>query len=413
MKLVLIRLLTFLLTIYIASIIIFKQYYFNVPHIIDMALITVFFILMLLERETTYKINIIIILYALFIVVSLASSLWGVGFNNPSYKALQLFLILMNMFIIYNIVKKYNLVNTFFNGILLGALINYIILLGIIQVPFDIYMGVGAGARAVGTMGNPNILTTAMLISMLVSMVYLFKEQRMSKLFYYYQFINIFLAMYIIVLTVSKKGIILGLLLFLMYLILLLKSKKGIFQIGMLAIFAVIIGQFFIDLSELYSVLEYVERRFEDFSTGISSLSTSATSSTAIRKELIEFGLVAFQSNPLFGYGLDNFRVLTTGQYAHNNPVELLVGVGLIGTILYYGIHVSLLKKIYEMKASELKYLLYFFVVCILLMDLTTVSYGTKLMMFSILYMYIFAESETLDLSFTTTGKLNKDSEET
>ncbi len=408
MKSILVNLLSILLTVYIAAIIVFKQYYFDATHVINFILLLVFIFLMFLEREQKYKVNAVIVLYSLFIIMSLASSLWGVSFANPSYKALQLFIILINLFVIYNIVKKYNLVNTFFNGVLLGAFVNYIIMLNFVQVPFDIYVGSGLGARAVGTMGNPNILTTAMLISMLVSMVYLFKEKKMNRVFYYYQFINIFLAMYVIVLTVSKKGIILGVLLFLMYLLLSLKSKKGIFQIGTLMIFGIILGQFFVDLTELYSVLEYAGRRFEYFFSGITNSGISAANSTAIRKELVEFGLVAFQSSPLIGYGLDNFRVISTGQYAHNTPVELLVGVGLIGTMLYYGIHAFLLKKIYEMRKSELKYFLYFFVLSVLLMDLTTVSYGAKLMMFSILYMSILAESENSNYILQQRGDLEK-----
>ena len=399
MKLILINLLSFILTIYIAAIIVFKQYYFNNTHIINAALLIIFIILMFYEKKQKYKINAIIVTYAFFVIIALASSLWGIDFDNPSYKALQLFVIFINMFIIYNLVKKYNLINTFFNGVLLGSLINYLIMFHIIQVPFEIYSGSGLGARAVGTMGNPNILTTAMLMSMLVSMIYLFRDKKMNILFYYYQYINIFLAIYLIVLTVSKKGIILGSLLFIAYFILLLRNKKGILQISVMTIIGIFLVQFFIDKVELYALLEYVQRRFDNFATGLTSINTtaSAASSTAIRAKLIEFGLVTFQESPLIGYGLDNFRVLTGTHYAHNTPVELLVGVGLVGLIVYYSMHFFLLQKIYRMQQSELKYLLYFFILSILLMDLTTVSYGSKLILFAMVYISIVAESEKAD----------------
>ncbi len=398
MKPSLIKLQYILLTLYIAAIIIFKQYNFNITHFINIFLIAVFIILNLLEKEHKYKINIVIILYAFFIIISLASSLWGVDPDNPSFKSLQLFLILVNMVVIYNIVKKYNAVDTFFYGILIGSFINYLIMFEVIPVSYDIYMGKGLGARAVGTMGNPNILTTAMLLSMLVSMLYLYRRESINKIFYLYQFVNIFMAMYLILLTVSKKGILLGCLILFMYVFISIKNKKGVAQLSALVLFGIVIAQFFLDWSQVEFLFEYIGRRFTDFIDSLSSLSHSADSSTAIRKRLIEFGLTAFQSNPLLGYGLDNFRTLTSGQYAHNNPVELLVGVGLLGVVTYYSIHAFLLKKIYAMKQSELKYILYFFVLSILLMDLTTVSYGGKLIIFSMLYISIIAESENKNL---------------
>jgi len=394
MRNVLIRLLSILLTSYIAFTIIFRQYYFNITHAVDLLLIITFIVLMLVEKEERYKINSMLGAYALFIAISFASSFWGLDFYRSWYKASQLTLILINLFIMYNVVKKYDLMYTFFNGVLIGSFINYLILLNIVQVPFDIYIGMGVHLRAVGTMGNPNTLATTMLISMLVSMLYLFKEKDMNKVFYYYQFINIGLAAYVIVMTVSKKGILLGSSFLLIYLLLSLGSKRGINQIIILSILSSIVLTYFIDWEAFSILLDYVGQRFDVFANDISHTNTAVNTSTEIRKKLVEIGWNAFQERPMLGYGLDNFRLISRAEYSHNTFIELLVGVGLIGALAFYSIHIILLKKIYMMRKSELKLFLYFFLCCTLLMDLTTVSYGAKLMLYALLYMTILAESE-------------------
>ena len=72
--------------------------------------------------------------------------------------------------------------------------------------------------------------------------------------------------------------------------------------------------------------------------------------STNTRLSLIEFGLTYFQERPWFGYGMSNFKALVevyrswgSLYYAHNNYVELLVDCGLVGTMLYFSIYISML----------------------------------------------------------------------
>lgn len=67
----------------------------------------------------------------------------------------------------------------------------------------------------------------------------------------------------------------------------------------------------------------------------------NGSQSDTLRIDFINYGLHLAKTKPLFGYGIDNFRYiigsyLSVNTYAHNNYIELLVDVGMIGLFLYY-----------------------------------------------------------------------------
>lgn len=66
---------------------------------------------------------------------------------------------------------------------------------------------------------------------------------------------------------------------------------------------------------------------------------SSADESTSIRMGMLVNGLKMFKQKPIFGWGLGAFTDLGGfDSYAHNNYVELLVAVGLVGTVIYYSL---------------------------------------------------------------------------
>ena len=72
------------------------------------------------------------------------------------------------------------------------------------------------------------------------------------------------------------------------------------------------------------------------------------------RVMLIWYGWNWFLEHPVFGVGVNNFRALSNlvplfagkNFYAHNNYIEMLVGCGLVGFILYYSAHFYLLNSV-------------------------------------------------------------------
>ena len=377
--------LSLMLTLYIASVIIFKQNYVVITYLINLMLMMNYAFIILMTRDTIFKLNEIVIAYGLFVIFAFASSFWALNFELVGIKVIQLFLILINVFIIYNIITKYNLQDSFMRGILLGSLINYVLVLNVIHAPFDVF----EQGRAMGTLGNANVLSMTMVISILVSIIYLQKEKEISKIFYYYQYINMLLAIYAIVLTASKKGILFGSVLIVIYLILTAKDPKKLLKLGVMSAIVIAIFLNFFKTDELQDSLTRIEKRFSAF--GGTMQGGSQFGSTAERIHMIELGWNHFMDKPLFGHGIDNFRVYG-GTYSHNNYIEILFGVGFVGLLLYYSIFFFLLKKIFNMEDTYLKIILIFVILNILMVDMAVVSYGEKLQIYILLFISIIAE---------------------
>lgn len=58
-----------------------------------------------------------------------------------------------------------------------------------------------------------------------------------------------------------------------------------------------------------------------------------------IRTNMTIVGFELFKKRPITGYGIDNYRFFYSGTYSHNNFIELMVGTGVFGVILFYLTH--------------------------------------------------------------------------
>lgn len=97
---------------------------------------------------------------------------------------------------------------------------------------------------------------------------------------------------------------------------------------------------------------------------------------------LILYGWLWFKENIWIGYGINNYRVLsnTTDMfagkdfYAHCNYIELLVGVGIIGTLIYYSGFFYILRKAYKQNSTVSKWIIAL-VLVLLFIDIAQVTY--------------------------------------
>lgn len=84
------------------------------------------------------------------------------------------------------------------------------------------------------------------------------------------------------------------------------------------------------------------------------STSVGVNESVVERARFIRKGLSLIAESPVFGRGLDTFRWLSgEGTYAHNNVVELGVALGVVGIVLYYGFHLSILGAAARMRRTD------------------------------------------------------------
>ena len=77
---------------------------------------------------------------------------------------------------------------------------------------------------------------------------------------------------------------------------------------------------------------------FKSISLRVTQMLQGETSASDFyRQEMIAYGWELIQEKPVFGYGLNNYTALYfRNEYAHNNYIEVWVGGGIVGLILYY-----------------------------------------------------------------------------
>jgi len=121
-------------------------------------------------------------------------------------------------------------------------------------------------------------------------------------------------------------------------------AKKPLKLIGRIVCIVILgIGMYFavMEIPVLYGAIGYRIEKMVNMYTG-----GKADMSTIHRSMLIEDALRIFKDNPILGIGQDGFRYVNRvqrGYYSHNNYVELLANLGLVGFVAYYGFIVSML----------------------------------------------------------------------
>lgn len=94
--------------------------------------------------------------------------------------------------------------------------------------------------------------------------------------------------------------------------------------------------------------------------------------SFTIRMLMITVGKELFKLKPVFGHGIGSYGWLSGfNTYAHNNSIELLVGIGFIGTLIFYSLHIYILKELFIKKDN-----LYLLPIIICVLSLLFLDYG-------------------------------------
>ncbi len=136
------------------------------------------------------------------------------------------------------------------------------------------------------------------------------------------------------------------------------------------------------------------EDRFLSLSAFITG-SDDLIHSDYMRKELISTGWKSFLENPALGIGIDNGKILASRAvghfyYLHNNYIELLADVGLIGTLSFYLIYFVFFKKMLPCYSvwDEYSKLAVTLLIMFLIADWGRVSYYYKDVLFVIMVCY-------------------------
>ena len=156
---------------------------------------------------------------------------------------------------------------------------------------------------------------------------------------------------YLVLLTGSRKALFMLVIPLIFFSIRGRKKGKILFVLP-IALGVIIFGyNLLLDIPFLYEVLG---SRVEDL-LNIATNQTKGTEDIS-RLMLVEYGLDWFKERPILGYGINNFRILSNNTamfagknfYSHNNYIELLVGVGIVGFLIYYSCYYYFWKHLHK-----------------------------------------------------------------
>lgn len=169
------------------------------------------------------------------------------------------------------------------------------------------------------------------------------------------------------------------------FLMLLLFKKSGfklnkLILIGLLIIIISPIINTILSSADLLS--DSLIRRFEMTGALLQGQEIAMGDGDIERKLMISKGLDFFASSPIWGNGHKNFGYLFAietgesdyGHFSHNNYVELLCNLGLIGFFVYYFFYYKLLKSTYTHSTKESN-IIFAFIIALMAIELGSISY--------------------------------------
>ncbi|MEF1228467.1 O-antigen ligase family protein [Vibrio fortis] len=207
--------------------------------------------------------------------------------------------------------------------------------------------------------------------------------------------LSLFLSSYLIFQTGSRKGLLLALVSLSIFAFKLDEKKATMSYSAILGLAG--FGSIFLLISnlEFLSSIHPIFNRFYEFTqmdiTDLSRDGFGGDSSTRWRLIFIVDAYNLFLENPLKGIGLDNFKTIYSEDlYSHNNYVELLSTLGLVGLIAYYAFYFSIFKCILKSKSIFCLFIMFFF----LSMDFAMVSYFERMYIFPLILIYYIAKRD-------------------
>lgn len=281
-------------------------------------------------------------IYLLFIIVCIVSVLYATD-PNTSFEKVQtmvLIYILMLSFINYvdTLEKLYFIMKCFvFSGFMTSIYI-------LINADFTTLIRFGSD------LGNVNEIGLDVGISLIFALCFLLKSKN-----YWYSLI-IVTNLVVILLTGSRKALILVAIALILVLFF-QENSTWRRKLRSLLISTGIIVAIYVAIINVPIFYEIIGIRMVSMFNFISGIGI-ADASINIRSDMIQLGWSWFVKRPFWGYGIDNFRILygsvgvETHSYSHNNIIELLVGIGLIGTITYYLTNIMVIGDL--LKASKI-----------------------------------------------------------
>lgn len=328
-----------------------------------------------------------------FIFVSTASILWAV---KPDIALDDVFKIIQALVICILLTQWIDGPNKF--SFILKIIIISSIVFGIrvlLDYPFDSW-----GNRRIGYLLDINVNTISIRIAFgaIITSYYYLKNVGFRKLI---NLITLLFLTFIIIILGSRRSIFS---LLLGVFIVNFSSSKNIFKLIKVMTISIITGiiilYLMIELPALYTIVGF---RIE---TMIKALISGNTIIDNSRNVLIINGLDLFTQKPFLGWGIGNYSIASgLGRYSHNNYIELLSSIGLLGFIVFYSLHFFLIFRFisskFKLKEDGLMFSLF---IVVILSDSAAPSYSALFMLLILALTFTYFKSVRKDIFYLEYG---------
>ncbi len=328
------------ISIFVMNVIIFCFLFFNnvAPHTIFSKIFLFVFIiysLLFIFFNKKIYINYYFILYIIFIAFILIINYFGLFVNslvvNESIKTLLLNVLFL--FGIYNYLKTYENLSSISTIYITSFLFSLIMIMFVNRNSlFTARLAHAWGENAVSYyfLGQPVSMSSNLIgfqcdVSLLLSLYKLYVKKEKKYLIYIIFFI------FGLSLTGSRKAFIIFGIFIIFSIFYFSKNKELIMKIIKLFI---LFGIVYFAIMKIPYFYNMIGKRLQSL-INYFSLSIVDEESVSMRNNLRMYALKMFYRKPFFGYGLGYFN-LKYSNVVENTFLELLVGTGIYGTILYY-----------------------------------------------------------------------------
>ena len=322
-------------------------------------------------------------IYAFFISYTLYSTIscfWSPSFSIAFSRNITLYQILIMVFMIYNLVDSMAEIESIFQSIFWGIMVmcgQTVLQYGITNV----FTMMSKGVRIGSEINQANAFGYYCVVAFLIAIYnVLYKKQK------------IFILLAVIPLVFSfSSGSRKSILVIIVATALIFALKSGKIRLYKVVIALGICVALF---AMLYNI-EALQPFFKRFTAMLKMFNSgdmgSGDNSIATRVEMIKYGWELFKENIFFGYGTEQYNVLYEKEFgimrpAHNNYIQLLVSFGVIGTAVFYGMYVHIIRN--ALKHINKKSILAIFIFVIMIVELINqLTTGAFLNKFTYIYL--------------------------
>ena len=327
-----------------------------------------------------FNLNGLPIVLGAFFIICLASCIWAVATEAALSRAMTVGQILILIVLLHNYLSQESKFIFFLNTLIWTGTIfaAYVVL----RIGITAFLeGLESGLRLGGEINNVNAIGIMTAMNAIMSVWQIFYQKK------HLYWLNLALSSLVCLASGSRNAIIC--LLAGLVLLFFLKGNYGKKIISLLQGAAIIVALLLILQLPAFDVFtSRIEALFDAFFSGGSN-----DTSVSTRLEMIVVGFQEFLKSPIIGHGIGYSTVITLEvfgreTYLHNNYVELLSSVGLVGTLIYYALYFTPIKHLfgYVKKQNAHSVLLFTILLMFMLSHIGGVDYYDK-----IAYLYILA----------------------